>query len=233
MNAYSRFAYYYDDIFSELDYTDWLNFIEPYLKKEANILDLACGSGTLAILLKLKGYNAEGLDLSSSIIAVAREKAKMHHLSIPFYVDDMTSFQLDKKYDVITCFFDSVNFLKTKEELDALFECVYKHLNDDGLFIFDVFSNTLLNEYKNHKLIIKENTHKIKWKSKKLDSSTLIHNILIKEGRLKQKEQYFEYYHSIDELKHNLFNNILISGDFNATFNNNNERILLVYKKIN
>lgn len=233
MNAYLRFSYYYDDIFSELDYTNWLYFIEPYLKKESTILDLACGSGTLAILLKLKGYNVEGLDLSSSIIDVAKEKAKIHHLNIPFYVDDMTSFKINKKYDVITCFFDSVNFLKDKYYLDKLFENVYNHLNDNGLFIFDVFSNNLLNEYKNHKLKIKEKTHKIIWKSKKVNSSILKHNILIKEGSLKQKEQYYEYYYSLDDLKNNKFKEILISGDFKSSYNTNDERIILVYKKNN
>lgn len=233
MNAYLRFSYYYDDIFSELDYTDWLNFIEPYLNKESNILDLACGSGTLAILLKLKGYNVEGLDLSSSIIDVAKEKAKMHHLNIPFYVDDMTSFKLNKKYDIITCFFDSVNFLENKDKLNKLFENVYNHLNDDGLFIFDIFSKKLLDEYKNHKLKIKENTHKIIWKSKKINSSILRHNILIKEGKLKQNEQYYEYFHSLKDLKNNYFKEILISGDFKASYDINDERILLVYKKNN
>ncbi len=233
MNEYLRFSYYYDDIFSELNYTDWLYFIEPYLKKESNILDLACGSGTLAILLKLKGYNVEGLDLSSSIIDIAKEKAKMHHLTIPFYVDDMTSFQLNKKYDVITCFFDSVNFLKNKEQLNKLFENVYNHLNDDGLFIFDVFSKNLLNDYKNHKLKIKEKTHRIIWKSKKINSSVLRHNILIKEGKLIQNEQYYEYFHSLDDLKTDYFKKILIGGDFKSTYNEKDDRLLLIYKKNN
>ncbi|MDE7264203.1 MAG: class I SAM-dependent methyltransferase, partial [Anaeroplasmataceae bacterium] len=124
MNAYQRFSYYYDDMFTELDYTEWLKFIEPYLKPDSSILDLACGSGTFAILLKLKNYAVEGLDLSESIIEVAKEKAKMNHLSIPFHVGDMTDFSLHQSFDVITCFFDSVNFLKSKNELNCLFSCV-------------------------------------------------------------------------------------------------------------
>lgn len=231
MNAYQRFAYYYDDLFSSLDYTEWLNFIEPYLEENSSILDLACGSGTLAILLNLKGYKVEGLDLSSSIIEIAREKAKMNHLSIPFHIRDMTQFTLNQKFDVITCFFDSVNFLKTKEQINALQSCVERHLNENGLFIFDIFSKTLLDEYQHNKVKIKEKTHKIKWKTKKIDSTTLRHSILIQEGKLKQKEIYFEYYHPLEEFSFEGFETICISGDFKKDLTPESQRILVVLKK--
>ncbi|MDE6585024.1 MAG: class I SAM-dependent methyltransferase, partial [Anaeroplasmataceae bacterium] len=195
MNAYQRFAYYYDDVYEELDYTLWLDFIQPYLNPSSSILDLACGSGTLAILLKLKNYSVEGLDLSESIIEIAKEKAKMNHLHIPFHVGDMTNFNLEKTYDMITCFFDSVNFLKNKEEVQNLLSSVYKHLNPDGLFIFDLFSKTLLEEYKKSIFKKKYPTHSLKWKTKKLDSTTLKHTIFIQEGNLKLEENYFEYYY--------------------------------------
>ena len=54
MNAYKTFAYYYDEVYQDLDYKLWLDFIEPYLSVSSSILDVACGTGTLAILLKLK-----------------------------------------------------------------------------------------------------------------------------------------------------------------------------------
>ena len=50
-NAYKMFGYYYDEVMAELDYDLWLEFIEPYLKKGDKVLDLACGTGTLATML--------------------------------------------------------------------------------------------------------------------------------------------------------------------------------------
>lgn len=232
MNEYKRFAYYYDDVYEELDYTLWLDFIKPYLNPNSSILDLACGSGTLAILLKLNNYSVEGLDLSESIIEIAKEKAKMNHLQIPFYVGDMTSFALDKTYDVITCFFDSVNFLKTKEDIQNLLSSVNKHLNSNGLFIFDIFSKTLLEEYKKHSYKKKYPTHSIKWTTKKLDSSTLKHSIFIKEGKLKLEEIYFEYYHPLESLTFPCFEVVKMSGDFNEDLQATDERIFIVLKKV-
>ncbi|MCM1131451.1 MAG: class I SAM-dependent methyltransferase [Roseburia sp.] len=232
MNEYKRFAYYYDDVYEELDYTLWLDFIKPYLNPSSSILDLACGSGTLAILLKLNHYSVEGLDLSESIIEIAKEKAKMNHLQIPFYVDDMATFNLDKAYDVITCFFDSVNFLKTKEDIQNLFSCVHKHLNPNGLFIFDIFSKTLLEEYKKHTYKKKYPTHSIKWKTHKIDSTILKHSILIKESNLKLEENYYEYYYDIKDFAFDGFEVLKISGDFKENLEDEDERILIVLKKV-
>lgn len=232
MNAYKHFAYYYDDVFQDLDYTLWLKFIEPYTTSSSSILDLACGSGTFAILLKLKGYDVEGMDLSSSIIDIAKEKAKMNHLSIPFFVGDMTNFNLNKTYDVITCFFDSVNFLKNQEDIQNLISTVHKHLNSNGIFVFDIFSKTLLEEYKKHTLKKKFPAHSIKWTTHKINASTLQHSIHIQEGDLKLEEIYYEYYHDINSLSFEGFEVLKISGDFNEDYLEGDERILVVLKKV-
>ena len=43
------------------NYDLWVEFVEPYINKNSNILDLACGTGTFITMLKLKGYNVSGL----------------------------------------------------------------------------------------------------------------------------------------------------------------------------
>ena len=77
MNEYKKFAYYYDEVMSSLEYDLWVEFVEPYLKPNDKILDLACGTGTFLTMLKLKGYDTTGLDLSDTIIEIALEKAKL------------------------------------------------------------------------------------------------------------------------------------------------------------
>lgn len=232
MNEYKKFAYYYDEVVSSLEYDLWLEFIEPYLKKDSHILDLACGTGTLVTMLKLKGYQAEGLDLSSQTIEIAREKAKINHLFIPFYEADMKNFFLPKKYDVITCFFDSVNFLKTKQDLDELFSCVKKHLAPKGYFILDMFSKAMLEEYDGHDLQEDYQTFKIHWRTKKTDEVTLKHTIQITEYETTLEETYFEYFHEIKSLNLEGFKLIQISGDFNDDLQPEDERILLVLQAL-
>lgn len=232
MNDYKKFSYYYDEAVSSIDYQLWLQFLEPYLTPQASILDLACGSGTLAILLKLQGYAVEGLDLSEEILDIAKEKAKINHLTIPFYKADMTSFTLPKKYDMITCFFDSVNFLKNKKQLKALFSSVLKHLKPNGFFIFDIFSKTMLKEYKDN-LITEENpTYQMTWHTKKVNFRTLKHTISIQEGDLSFEESYYEYFHKIKSLNPKGFKLLKIVGDFNDDLSPDDERILIVLQAL-
>lgn len=232
MNTYKRFSYYYDDAISEIDYSLWLEFIEPYLKKDSAILDLACGSGTLAILLKLKGYDVEGLDLSDSIIEIAREKSKINHLHIPYYVMNMTDFSLDKKYDVITCFFDSINFLASEAEVKRLFDSVKKHLKKDGLFICDVFSMEMLNEYENNLIEKTFQTYKLTWLTKKVTPTQIVHSIVIDDNLSGEtfNENYSEYFYDLEKLSSDSFTIERISGDFNDDVIPGDERLLFVLK---
>ena len=164
-NAYKKFAYYYDEVIQETNYDLWVEFVEPYLKKDDKILDLACGTGTFITMLKLNGFEfVSGLDLSDEIIEIANEKRKINRLNIDFYVEDMMSFKVKEKQDVITCFFDSINFLKDKNEIKKLFNSVYNALKPNGYFIFDIFSKEMLKEYENNKFEKDFETFKIKWK---------------------------------------------------------------------
>lgn len=231
-NSYKRFSYFYDEVTSSLNYDLWLEFVEPYLNKGDSILDLACGTGTFCTMLKLQGYESEGLDLSESIIEIANEKKRINHLDIPFHVCDMTSFNLNKKFDVITCFFDSVNFLSNKTQINNMLNCVHKHLKDGGVFICDIFSTTMLEEYDGNELHEDYETFFIDWTTKKTSPKTLCHSIKIKDFDEVFEETYYEYYYDVKDLANKKFQLIKISGDFNDDYEDGDERILLVYKKL-
>jgi len=230
-NAYKKFAYYYDEIMQEMNYDLWVEFVEPYLKKDDKILDLACGTGTFATMLKLKGYDVSASDLSEEIIEIANEKRKINRLDINFYVADMTNFRVDEKQDVITCFFDSVNFLKDKNEVKKLFNSVYSALKENGYFIFDIFSKEMLKEYSENELNEDYETFKIHWKTSLIKPDTLKHNIEITEDDEVIKESYYEYYYDIKDVLDNRFDVIKISGDFNDDLEDEDERILIVLNK--
>jgi len=230
MNEYKKFGYYYDEVMSKLNYDLWLEFIEPYLKPNDKILDLACGTATLVTMLKLKGYDAEGLDLSETILEIAKEKQKVNHLNFNLYHEDMTNFNIDKKYDMITCFFDSINFLNNKSKIKQMFNTIKIHLNPKGYFICDIFSKALLKEYENNDLDEDYVTFKIKWTTKKTNPTTIKHTIKIIEDDEEIVETYNEYYYDIKDLLNNDFNLIKMAGDFNDDLMPEDERILLVFQ---
>ena len=231
MIEYKKFGYYYDEVMNKLNYDLWLEFIEPYLKPNDKILDLACGTGTLITMLKMKGYDAEGLDLSESILEIAKEKMKVNHLNFNLYHEDMTNFKIDKKYDMITCFFDSINFLNDKKKIKLLFSNVKSHLNEKGYFICDIFSKALLEEYANNDLDEDYVTFRLKWTTKKTNPTTIKHTIKIIEDDEEIVETYNEYYYDVKDLMNNDFNLLKIAGDFNDDLEPEDERILLVFQK--
>ena len=100
-------------------------------------LDLCCGTGSLLKLACEAGFEAVGLDLSRHQLAHARRNAPNAKLVRA----DVRSFSLPRTFDVVTCLFDSLNYLTTKKSLERAFRNARRHLSDGGLFAFDM--NTL------------------------------------------------------------------------------------------
>jgi SAM-dependent methyltransferase len=97
-------------------------------------LDLCCGSGHLLEILGREGYEATGLDSSPHQLQQARQSAPTGRL----VEADVRDFDLGRQFDVITCLFDSINYLTTEQDLERAFANARTHLRDPGLFVFDV-----------------------------------------------------------------------------------------------
>lgn len=139
---YERLSRLYDADWGEFatQYVELLNgFLREHGLAHARILDLACGTGALAIAMARQGHTVLGLDLSPAMIAVAKERgAGMPGLS--FVVGDMADFKVQGPFDLVTCTFDSINYLLTPEAVQRMLKMVAAILPVGGLFVFD--SNT-------------------------------------------------------------------------------------------
>lgn len=231
MNEYKKFSYYYDEVMQSLEYDLWADFIKPYINKDSKLLDIACGTGSFLMLNYGIVKECYGLDLSETAIEIAKEKAKINHFNINYDVFDMTNFSYDIKFDVITCFFDSINFLNSIDKVNLCFKQVLNALKPGGYFIFDIFTKTLFNEYKNNKFKADYTTFKINWQTKKIDNKTLKHDIKINEDDQIYYETYNEYYYDFKDFDLTGFNLINICGDFNVDFRDSDERMLIILKK--
>lgn len=231
MNEYKGFSYYFDQIMEFIDYKEWLDFTEKYVSTDKKILDLACGSGTLAVYLAIDGYDVDGLDLSSDMISLANDKFKANHILNNLYVMDMTNFNLPHKYDAITCYFDSINHLPSLDMVKNMMDAVYNNLNDNGLFIFDVFSESKYLEMDEVDIEEEFDDFYYRWKMNVSKPNILTHDILIK-GETEIHEIYNEYYYDIFSfIDQDKFEIIKIVGDFNDDLCEDDERILVVLKK--
>lgn len=140
--AYTILADIYDDIMTDVDYETWTDYIDDLIiehtEKASDILELACGTGTMALSLEeLDCYNITATDASPDMIRIARQKAAKCNSSVTFETMNFLNLSFDKKFDVVYMVFDSLNYLHTKEEILKLHNQVKQILKPDGIFIYD------------------------------------------------------------------------------------------------
>jgi ubiquinone/menaquinone biosynthesis C-methylase UbiE len=92
----------------------------------------------MTLRLRSKGREITALDISDDMLAAAQEKAFDSRLKINFLNQNMSDFELNRKFDLVFSFCDGYNYLIEEESLANSFNRVFKHLNDDGVFIFDI-----------------------------------------------------------------------------------------------
>ena len=140
VKEYEYLAKYYDYLLGDEEaFNFWLEYINA--KDYHTVLELASGSGVLAGILKKQGKEVTASDISKEMKEVATNNFDGEYLIL-----NMIDFDLHKKYDLILCVCDSINYLYD-EELEQMFKSVYKHLNDGGRFIFDMHNPKRLNEF--------------------------------------------------------------------------------------
>lgn len=144
MEPYSGFAGVYDKLMEDVPYDKWIENINSILSEEGlkpkTVLELACGTGTLCVKISEMGYNVTGIDISEEMLTIAKNKSLMKRQKIEFLNQDISDFQVTKKFDLIISLCDGINYIVDKMDIENLFERVYENLNDDGIFIFDISS---------------------------------------------------------------------------------------------
>lgn len=141
---YNTLAKYYDALLTDEEVL--IQWLDAFCKKMqgSSILDMGCGSGEAAIILHRKGYHVEAFDLSKQMIDLAKEKSK----EIDFQIQDINDFNYSCHFDGILCLMDTMNYFLTKERLVHIFNLVYHHLNEGGLFMFDYHQEQRVEEFK-------------------------------------------------------------------------------------
>lgn len=142
--SYEQLAYVYDQLMADAPYDSWITFLceemDRFQAHGRRVLDLGCGTGELSIRLLKQGFEVTGVDLSEDMLAVAAEKAGEEGLTFPLFQQDMRKLDGLPPYDVVAIFCDSLNYLKSPEEIKQTFRGVYQHLNPNGLLLLDVHS---------------------------------------------------------------------------------------------
>ncbi len=148
--AFTLIAPYYDELMHNVPYDFWVRYllklVDRYRLRVQSILDLACGTGNVAIRLARLGYEVWGIDISAPMVAEAKRKAQAEGVGIHYEVQDAAQLQLGRRFDLVISLFDSLNYILSPEHLQEAFRRVYAHLEPGGAFIFDVNTEYALRE---------------------------------------------------------------------------------------
>lgn len=133
MATYETFAAVYDAVMDDTLYAKWTDFsLRHFPKGKKKLLELACGTGIQSVRFAQAGYAVTGLDLSGDMLKLAKKRATSAHQSIQFIEGNMLDLSNVGKYDLITCYSDSICYMQDEVEVGDVFIEVYKALEENA-----------------------------------------------------------------------------------------------------
>lgn len=142
MASYNAFAPFYDRFIKPVDYKKraayFNSIIVPHIGEQKLLLDLACGTGSLAIALSQLGYDVIAADASPQMLSLAQQKAYEAGQQILFLNQRMETLDLYGTIDVCVCALDSLNHLADPRALRRALSRVSLFLAPGGIFVFDM-----------------------------------------------------------------------------------------------
>lgn len=141
MEAYTGFAAVYDTFMDNVPYKKWAEYIRKILQeygiRDGLVLELGCGTGSMAERLAEFGYDMIGVDFSGEMLEIAREKREKSGHDILYLMQDMREFELYGTVRAAVCVCDSINYITEEEDLKEMFRLVNNYLDPGGIFFFD------------------------------------------------------------------------------------------------
>ena len=142
MNAYGNLAASYDRLTWDVDYGAVVDFYFQILEKEKlkprTAVDLACGTGSVSLLLARRGLRVTGVDMSEEMLCVASQKAQELENPPLFACQMLQQLHLPRGVDLAVCALDSLDYITDPEDCALAIRRIYRALNPGGCFIFDV-----------------------------------------------------------------------------------------------
>jgi len=142
MQAYHALASSYDRLTNDVDYEAVVDFYWQILSREGlqprTAVDLACGTGSVALILAKKELRVTAVDMSEEMLCEAAQKAQTLPNPPQFVCQKLQRLRLPRGVDLAVCALDSMDYILDPADCREAIRRVYKVLNPGGCFIFDV-----------------------------------------------------------------------------------------------
>jgi len=138
-DVFDAYAAYYDLLYRDKDYPAEAQYVQSLLRrhgvKDGEILELGCGTGKHAEQLARLGYSVHGIDISPSMIDIARRRGSSD--LVRFDVGDARSARLNQQFNAAISLFHVASYQTTNEDLAGMLATAAAHLKTGGIFVFD------------------------------------------------------------------------------------------------
>jgi len=125
-----------------VNYREWALYLRSLFHQAdirvEKILDISCGTGSMALNLSELGFVVFGLDESRTMVNEARKKLFTSRHNIPVWVASMTDFRVRRQFHAILCTYDSFNYCRSLSVCGSVLTSVAKALRPGGVFVFDI-----------------------------------------------------------------------------------------------
>lgn len=207
--AYEALAASYDRLTVDIPYADLARYYESlwslYGLRPETVLDLACGTGSLSVLLAERSLQVIGVDASEEMLTEAAEKAASMEAP-PFFVrQKMQRLRLPAPVDLAVCCLDGINYLTDPADCRETFRRVHANLNPGGLFVFDVNTEAKLRGLDGQVFLDEDEDVFCVWRAAFDEARRVCSygmDVFQRRGRLWQRSQelHEEYAYTVDEL---------------------------------
>jgi len=146
-DEYALIADLYDQVTLYRQRPDVSFYVEAAQQAGSPVLELGCGTGRVLIPTARAGIDIVGLDASTAMLDICRARLQDEPDTVRRHArlveGDMRSFELNRKFTLVTMPFRPFQHLLTVRDQLACLERVHHHLRDGGRLILDVFNPSL------------------------------------------------------------------------------------------
>jgi SAM-dependent methyltransferase len=114
-------------------------------------LELAIGTGRIALPLAARGIRVDGIDLSPAMVDQLRARPGGDQLSVT--IGDFADVAVTGAYRLIFVVWNTFFNLLTQDDQVRCFQNVTAHLTDDGSFVVEAYVPTFLHQLRNHQYV--------------------------------------------------------------------------------
>jgi SAM-dependent methyltransferase len=162
-SQYEALAPLYDELLGDRFFRDLRRTFEQiehrYALRFSSAVDVGCGTGTFVAYLRARGvYPVWGVDNSAAMLA--RAVAKNAGNGARFLQQDLRALHLPRAVDLLTCQFDTLNYLLKPADLHVALGAFGRALRLSGHAVFDVITPHVFDPHRTHRLEVAYGTQR-------------------------------------------------------------------------